>query len=884
MKKPECDEPVVSSTSSLSSPSAAEDSAEEDGLTHVLRQGQPQALAAIRQHLGEVRKDHIALALRAGFVDFVKTAYANSKQSEEDAKELLEQACIHASDTDLREILHWDLKFVNPISSLIAHNRMSLTQDLISSKELYASSAEFRSLLKAKQVSAAKQSVNVCKSSCPNKTYRLLQDAENIRELIRLIRDPEIVLEATSLLRSVKTSHLNELHLQEVKEVLRDILDSAEDSMLVRHWNPILVCVVLAELCDSLKPANCELCWEFDELSEELCGLANDLMTKTKDICQMQAILLDNSYNRLHLIDILARNSTKYRALLRHPYVAIIINRLWVGDSAMEFALQKCSYVFSMLKRRSPSKIWSVRPLTPEGSSIFQFNAWKYNATIRQLLEGLLLFVLFIHSLYMTSIYIKAAKVDANHLGHSAQEIQSAKDDMDSVKSAIDIYLLFLLLLALNLGFKFLYKFFLKEEVFPDPRVVTDLVLTVCALCFKLEVFGSVDTYTSNYEYVWAVMFSVILIRASLVLTITRQYGPILRMIQIVIIDVSKYLSVYFISICVFAVAANLLFFREGEEYETFSRSMITMFESSLGGFDFTVFAWRKYTGWVFLTVWIFFSAVILLNLLIAVLSSRYDEINPQANADYASLLYTYYSFSRYTHTYGALVIFTVPWNALLVPFVPLFFFKRTAAKANFYLAHVSYLLLLVFTFVLFTILNLVLIPYVYIKKLRQLVTAKDLPQKSRVVASWVFLGLGFLCLQGALSYKVLFKFLYDRKQKGRRDMSPLQNVIQEQLEGLCSNSTMIAPVEELSSLFHSDVTHFNLFSRGVSQHSEGVFSEILESLDTKAKMNLLLKFRSSPCTVDLAFALRCVKQWSWQQLVAADPFLVKTVLGVRPS
>jgi hypothetical protein len=880
MKKPECDEPVVSASSSFKL-SSAEDSSEEDKLTYLLRQGQQQAAI---QHVGEVSKEHIALALRAGFVDFVKAAYASRKESEEDAKELLEQACMHASDSDLREILHWDLKFVNPISSLIAHNRMPLTQALISSKELFANGAEFRCLLKAKQVSAARQSVNVCKSSCPIKTYRLLQDAENIKELIRLLNDPEIVLEATSLLRTVRASHLNELHLLEVKEMLRDILDSAEDSMLVRHWNPVLVCVVLAELCDSLKPVNCDLAWEFDELSMELCDLANDLMTKTKDICQMEAILLDNSYSHLYLIDLLTRNSTKYRALLCHPYVAIIINRLWVGDSAMGFALQKCSYVFSMLKRRSPSKVWSVRPLTPEGSSIFQFNAWKYNATIRQLLEGLLLLALFIHSLYTTSIYVQAAKVDANHLGHSVQEIESARKDMASVKSAIDIYLLFLLLLAVNLGFKFLYKFLLEEEIFPDPRVVTDLVLTICALCFKLEVFGSVDTYTSNYEFVWAVMFSVILIRASLVLTITRQYGPILRMIQIIIIDVSKYLSVYFISICVFAVAANLLFFREGEQYETFSRSMITMFESSLGGFDFTVFAWRKYTGWVFLTVWIFFSAVILLNLLIAVLSSRYEEINPQANADYASLLYSYYTSSRYTPTYGALVIFTVPWNALLVPFVPLLCFKRTAGKASFYLTHVSYLLLLVFTFGLFTLLNLVLIPYVYLKKLSQLVTAKDLPQKSRLVAAWVGLGLGFLCVQGGRSYRVLFKFLYSQQKKGRRDMIPLKNLIKDQLESLCSNSRTLMPVEELRALLHADVTHINVFSRGVSQHSEGVFSEILESLDTKAKMNLLLKFRSSLCTVDLAFALRCVKQWSWQQLVASDPFLVKSVLGARSS
>jgi hypothetical protein len=362
-------------------------------------------------------------------------------------------------------------------------------------------------------------------------------------------------------------------------------------------------------------------------------------------------------------------------------------------------------------------------------------------------------------------------------------------------------------------------------------------------------------------------------------------------MIKIIIIDVSRYLFVYFVCVCVFAVAANLLFFREDEMYQTFSRSMITMFEASIGNPDFSIFAWRKYTGWAFLTVWIFLSAVILMNLLIAVLSNRYDELSPQANADYASLMYIYYSSTRFTPIYGALVLFPPPWNAVLVPFVPLFFFKRTAEKAGFYLEHISYLLLLVFTLLLFTLLNLALVPYVYCKKLHFLANAPDIHRKSVQVLMWVVFGPGFLVILWAMSYKTLFKFLYDQRMPDRPDMQPLRQQIKQQLEAYCraSSATELsskgectsASTDSLSSMFCSDDEQVSQILYGITVNPNNVFGETLDDLHKSLKLTLLLKFRSSPSTVDLAFALECMKHWTWQQLLTADPYIVRECLGL---
>lgn len=748
-----------------------------DRLTELLQLGESHALAALKNEEVEAKPNHIAICMRVRFFNFIKEVYTPLKSQPEAVKELIEIASDYASDADLRMILHWDFPYRNPIKALLSSNRIQLLQDLIATRELCANSCEFRSLLKNKQIAAAKKSISSCKKSCPYKTNKLLKKCKNIRALIRLIKDPELVLEAVMLLRTVQSQYISVLHLLELKRLLKEVIKPKPGGMLALHGNPILVCVVLAELCDSCKQNSGEYAWEFEELSTNFCTLAGLILNDTKDFLRVEAILLDDSYRRIPLFDLLTRNSKRYRALLQHPYLVIIIDRLWSGGSELKFGLQHCSFVYSKTMRSSPEKLWQVKPLTPKDMSIFQFRAWKYNATVRQVLEGLLLFLLFVHSLYIASIYTTSTLVEESPLGHTVTESNDANDNLVTVQDAIDMYLVLMLLLAINLGCKFIYKFLLKESIFPDPRVITDLVLTACAFCFKLQVFGSVTKYKSNYEYLWAVLFSVMLIRASLCLTITRQFGPILKMIQIIIFDISRYLFVYFISICVFAVAANLLFFRDGEPYETFSRSMITMFESSLGNFNFETFSYRKYTGWAFLTIWIFFSAVILLNLLIAVLSSRYEELSPQANADYVSLMFTYYSSSRFTPVYGALVLFPVPWNAVMVPFIPFFFFKRTAYKATFYLSHLSYVVLLAFTVLIFSLYNLMLIPVAYIKNIRWLASESPFPGKSTTIAVWVFLGPAYLFMMGIFSYKVLFKFLYDEGSGNEVNQKPVDAI-----------------------------------------------------------------------------------------------------------
>mmetsp|Transcript_34781 Transcript_34781/g.61221 ORF Transcript_34781/g.61221 Transcript_34781/m.61221 type:complete len:240 (+) Transcript_34781:2082-2801(+) len=231
---------------------------------------------------------------------------------------------------------------------------------------------------------------------------------------------------------------------------------------------------------------------------------------------------------------------------------------------------------------------------------------------------------------------------------------------------------------------------------------------------------------------------------------------------------------------------------------------------------------------------------------------------------------------SRFTPVYGALVLFPAPWNGVLVPFIPLFFFPRTAYKTSFYLGHVSYFLLLVFTIVLFTFFNLAIIPVAYCKQLHWLISEKAYHRRTITIIVWAFLGPAYLGMCSVLSYKVLIKYLYEEAKLNKVDMEPLKNQILIKLEEIRRGGMTQVPVEELENIFCTDDGQETL--KMLSRYTEECFADTLVNLAKSKKLSVLLKFRTKPETVDVELALHCFRHWNWQQLQMADPYLVQQV------
>ena len=94
-------------------------------------------------------------------------------------------------------------------------------------------------------------------------------------------------------------------------------------------------------------------------------------------------------------------------------------------------------------------------------------------------------------------------------------------------------------------------------------------------------------------------------------------------------VKVVSFLIVYFTIMLAFSLVGYGLFY-DVTSYSSLSDSFRTTFQSSLGGFDYTLFDNATYTsstaGRIYLSIYLLVSAILLLNFLIAILNDTYDE------------------------------------------------------------------------------------------------------------------------------------------------------------------------------------------------------------------------------------------------------------------
>lgn len=147
---------------------------------------------------------------------------------------------------------------------------------------------------------------------------------------------------------------------------------------------------------------------------------------------------------------------------------------------------------------------------------------------------------------------------------------------------------------------------------------------------------------------------------------------------------------------------------------------MHTLFLASIGDFDIdemaskVIFVSKTYME-ILMTVFLVCNLIILLNLLIAILSDTYNIFKAKSTELYL------YQIAKLKGTnsmdderYSALIAGQVPFNLLVIPFVPfLIFFK--SKRLNTFVLHILYLPIGILCFLEFICISTLLIPVAYI-------------------------------------------------------------------------------------------------------------------------------------------------------------------------
>jgi len=236
-------------------------------------------------------------------------------------------------------------------------------------------------------------------------------------------------------------------------------------------------------------------------------------------------------------------------------------------------------------------------------------------------------------------------------------------------------------------------------------------------------------------------------------------------MIYVIWRDIANYLFIYALTLVSFAMLFTSALWRI-EEFSSVQLTVRTLFHWGIAGLDAGQISSRPWLASILGLIWTIISAVFMLNLLIAVLSSRYEQLAPQAQADYVCIVYQSYQQSRCDSDFGSLVIAPAPFNSLTLPALPLYLlFPTHAPRINRFFALLSYQVLFLVGFCVFTLYTGVVSVWTYLLMPVAMVK-KGGWRRSFWVVPWVFAGPVYLLFLYFYSLPSFCRYVYYEEEE----------------------------------------------------------------------------------------------------------------------
>lgn len=213
-----------------------------------------------------------------------------------------------------------------------------------------------------------------------------------------------------------------------------------------------------------------------------------------------------------------------------------------------------------------------------------------------------------------------------------------------------------------------------------------------------------------------SIMMILIWLRFLSVLITSKKFGPFIRMIYLMIKQVVNFLVLFFCLMVCFAAVFTSLFNESSADYETFTKSVRTLYSSAIGVFDFTAFTENEALGGILLGAYLLAAHVLLLNLLIALLSNIYSEVITRVDAEHRAVVVAYYDRWFWDDSYGVLIFAPSPLTYLVLLISPFVLFSKHPQQFNTFLVKSFYIFYAIPQYLLFLLFSLFMVPLMYFK------------------------------------------------------------------------------------------------------------------------------------------------------------------------
>lgn len=530
------------------------------------------------------------------------------------------------------------------------------------------------------------------------------------------------------------------------------------------------------------------------------------------DEFELRALVFEKDYENRDSLDLLSMYNIS--EIMDNKNMEKIALELWTSqyDVKGSFMTTSSAYkIFTYDSFNRPRDIltdflflnWRFRSLDNFEHHLYQFQVWKKSMRAKFLVEGIFLTILTV----IFQFYLMEATTAANTVDELFSSFSGAVDPMTGAlifqtfeteavnyyeNMQITIYLSYIAL-CFPIRIILVMAFALKSERRFNPFTVSNLLdLAICSV-FLTRLYYEYDYYRNDVseqtteilrgiqyydnifryredgqmlDYLYSVGAACLWLRILLLFRLTRFLGPLVKMIQNMMTDIGIFMILFSTQLIIFGSIGTLLF-ASTDGYSSFYEALLTLFASALGGFDFSALDGsnkNRYIRDAFLVVFLILNLVLMLNLLIAILSSTYAQLEDKKLVLYINEILKLRSTLEYDKRCSSLVSTFPPWNVITLLFMPFLLFFRKPVKLNSILFHIEYLPMLLLLFTAYLTMNAIIMPFAYLKGIfvcLQLVFKRNMETSIsfRLMKLLVFTVLGIPILMANLCADIIVFF-----------------------------------------------------------------------------------------------------------------------------
>ncbi|KAL4468506.1 hypothetical protein ABPG74_005009 [Tetrahymena malaccensis] len=288
----------------------------------------------------------------------------------------------------------------------------------------------------------------------------------------------------------------------------------------------------------------------------------------------------------------------------------------------------------------------------------------------------------------------------------------------------------FIFCIGANAIQKQIYVYLIRRKTDPQILDLYDLLLYIACGSFLLtkQIFipqGISGSYTFEYfnncQYALkiescAIVF-ILWLRMFIFLIRTQKFGLLVKVIILFTKDLLYFMIILITVTVAFGIINYILFQNSLEIYKSIDKAIFNLFAAAFGAFDF-----NNQTGIqsAILIVFLVLVNVILLNLLIAILNTRYEKTMQQSEMEFSLVVYNDYINSRFNPIYMSMISLPPPFNILNFIFGIVSFITKSRTWNKIALKIGYTLVIFLPCILLYTAISIVLIPISYVYFIHQ--------------------------------------------------------------------------------------------------------------------------------------------------------------------